>query len=522
MSFFYYPDLMKSMFLNKKEFYLILMLPVFSGALIGISLLYISHWVAWIMLVSLFYAVILQPKAVFLKGFIAGTVSGLFIFSWMIASARMYTGTSPYIGYPLWLMCSVYFGLVMGITLKLFSIIKINNSFHSAWWLNALIAGSVWIIIDWIRLHILPGLPWLSYPLAFTQSRWILPLQITSFTGIWGLTFVIVVVNVLIAYILIDKNFKHLWLPVSLIGCLLLVGVYNLKKHQEKNKKPLTVALICENTEAKTRWLPETADSLALIFLNLNKRAEALDPQVIIWSESAIPWNLALDDKLIIKCLSITWPSKAGHIIGIFTPSVKNSTKRYNSAYYIEPDGAITSRYDKVQLLSFLEHPFAGAKIPFFRRSAITDIIPGKEHKLLKTNYGNAGILICNEIISRQAYCKTIRLRPHFMTILSNDAWFEGSMIPIHHFFCVRLRAVESGKNVVINCNCGVSGIIHSNGVIQISEKGSKPTVISGYINLAKSQSFYARKGDWYVILAVFYLTIIIVFNLFITKKNES
>ncbi len=501
------------MFLNKKILYLNLLLPVLSGILTGLSYLYISHWFAWLMLVGLFYAVISESKLVFLKGFITGIVTGSILFSWMIASSKMYTGTTSNIGYPVWLASSIYFGLVMGIAVKLFSILQIKDKHNSAWWLNALLASSVWIIIDWVRTYIMAGLPWLSYPLAFTQSRWILPMQITSFTGLWGLSFLIVFVNVLIAKILIDKKYKRFWLPISLYIFLLFVGVLNLKFHSERRKKSIATALICENTEAKTRWLPETSDSLASIYLDLNRRAVKFNPDLIVWSESAIPWNLAMDDDLIPKCLSITWPSQASHIMGIFTPFEEDSTKKYNSAYHIEPDGAITGRYDKVQLLSFLEHAFAGAKIPFFRTSAITNIIPGRKHNLLRTRFGNAGVLICNEIFAQKSYRATLKLRPHFLTIISNDAWFEGSMIPDHHFFYIRLRVVESGKNTIVNCNRGISGIIHSNGVIQIAEKGTKPTVVSGLIHPSTSQSFYASAGDWFIVLAVIFLTIIIVLN---------
>jgi apolipoprotein N-acyltransferase len=166
-----------------------------------------------------------------------------------------------------------------------------------------------------------------------------------------------------------------------------------------------------------------------------------------------------------------------------------------------------------VQLLSFLEHPFAGAKIPFFRSSAIANIIPGRKHNLIKTRYGNAGMLICNEIIAQKPYRATLKLRPHFLTIISNDAWFEGSMIPDHHFFSIRLRAVESGKNTIVNCNRGISGIINFNGVIQIAEKGSEPTVVSGIIKPSRSQSFYASTGDWFIVLMILFISIILIFN---------
>ncbi|MFO7655551.1 MAG: apolipoprotein N-acyltransferase [Bacteroidales bacterium] len=493
---------------------------ILSGVLTGIALLYIVHWLAWVMLIPLFYTVISQSRYVFIKGFVAGTVAGMILFSWMIASFRMYTGTAPYIGYPLWFLCSFFFGAVTGMSLKLFILLRVKWPVHG-WWLNALIAGSVWVIIDWLRVHLLTGIPWVNYPMSFTQSKWTLPLQITSVAGIWGLTFLIVAVNVMFTYMLFKRSYKSIWLPVSLISCLLLFGLFKSNQSHTIIRKEVKVALICDNTEARTRWLPENGDSLASIFFRLNEHAVRLNPQLIVWSESAIPWNLAMDDELITKCLHITWPSRAGHIIGIFTPDEAGKQNKYNSAYYIEPDGAITSRYDKVRLLSFLEHPFAGAKIPFFNRSAITDIIPGKEHNLLRTAFGNAGMLICNEILSLQPYRKTIRQRPHFIAVISNNAWFEGSRLHTHHFYYIRMRAVESGKDIVVNCNRGISGFIHANGKIQVASSGNKPEVVSGVVNFSKSQSFYARKGDWFIFTATLFTITILLSNLFTKKTNE-
>lgn len=495
-----------------------IILPVLSGIITGISLLYVIHWLAWVMLIPLLLAIIINQRNAFLKGFISGIVTGLIVFSWMISSAAAYTGTTTYIGFPIWLLCSIYMGLITGIIIKVFTFLKINKN---AFWLNALLLASIWMIIDWLRSRILPGMPWMNYSFALTQASWILPLQLASVTGLWGLIFIIVLVNCLTAGLIAERNFKKLWIPFSLYGCLLLAGVIMLKINTSVRSKPVQIALICENMDARKRWLPETADSLAAIFFDLNYQASRLKPQLIIWSESAIPWNLAMDDDLITQCLKITWPSGAGHIIGIFSPYEKDTSKRYNSAYYIEPDGAITGRYDKVQLLSFLEKPFLRSKLPFFSRSSHTDILPGEKRHLLKTPYGNAGVLICNEITAPVPYKSLLKKGARFFVVMSNDAWFEGTMVGLHHFYTSRLRAVETRKDFAVNANRGYSGIIQASGLIQVQGKGKKPEVVAGNINTLNRQSFYARFGDWLVFFTAFYVIIIIFYkSILLTKQN--
>jgi apolipoprotein N-acyltransferase len=481
--------------------------PILSGALTGIALLFFKPWLAWFMLVPLYYSVLSDPIKSFYKGSISGIVAGLFLFSWMISSARYYTGTSSYIGISLWAFSTVYFGLITGFGTWMFSYLAgYFKTRKNLWWVNSILAGAIWVAIDWIRTRIMPGVPWLHYQYAVTQSPFNTMLQLVSFTGIFGLTFVVVFINSLFSNILIEKKYKRLWLPFAVFCGLLLIGSIRLGTSEERKFKKIDVAIICENAEARSRWLPETGDSLAGIFFDLNRQAVMSNPQLIIWSESAIPWDLSTDDDLLLNCLAITWVSRAGHIVGVFSPSDELKGKRYNSAYYVEPDGAITSRYDKVQLLSFLEEPFLGAKLPFFNRSAHTDIIPGKERRLLKTPYGNAGILICNETLAPLPFKETIKLGADFFVVMSNNSWFEGSRLNRHHFYYNRIRAVESGVDMIINCNRGISGIINANGTIQKMDNSGKPATIPGYIKIQKHKSFYAQYNDWFVILISIFL----------------
>jgi apolipoprotein N-acyltransferase len=496
------------------------LLPVISGLLTGISLLLFNPWLAWFMLIPLYYSIIVYPVKTFKKGAISGIVTGTILFSWMISSARYYTGTSSYIGFSLWALSTVYFGLITGFCTWIFSfLVSYYKNKKNFWWINSLLAATIWVIVDWLRARIMPGVPWLHYQFVVTQSPFNEMLQVVAYTGAYGLTFVIVLINLLVTYILVEKKYKQFWLPIAIFCCLILFGAIRLSATKTTKPKVIKVAIICENIEARIRWLPETGDSLANIFFNLNKQAVKTNPNLIIWSESAIPWDLSTDDALITKCLAITWPAKAGHIIGIFTPLDKNNEKRYNSAYYIEPDGAITSRYDKVQLLSFLEKPFIGTKLPFFSHSAHTDIIPGIKREILKTAYGNAGILICNETLAPLPFKETLKLGADFFVVMSNNSWFEGSRLNKHHFYINRIRTVESGIYMVVNCNKGISGIINANGTIQVMDYSGKPVMIPGTIKIMRHKTFYSHYNDWFVVLTSIFMASYV---LYIKKKKTK
>ena len=64
-----------------------------------------------------------------------------------------------------------------------------------------------------------------------------------------------------------------------------------------------------------------------------------------------------------------------------------------------------------------------------------------------------------------------------FFCNMGNDGWFNNTYIVRIHFYNTRLRAVETRKDVVVNCNNGYSGLIEASGNIAEQEKSTDPFV---------------------------------------------
>ena len=100
--------------------------------------------------------------------------------------------------------------------------------------------------------------------------------------------------------------------------------------------------------------------------------------------------------------------------------------------------------------------------------SAVND----PEHsKPLTTPYGKAGFLICNEAALPAAAANQVKQGAEFLMNMSNDGWFNDTYIVRVHYYYARLRAVESRKDIAINCNNGFSGLIKASGDIEVQEK---------------------------------------------------
>ncbi len=494
-----------------------LLLSILSGLLLGIAYHYFIYWLTWISLIPLIVVLLTinNPKKSFLYGLISGSIQGAFLFYWMIESIQRFTASDTYIGIFFLIISSLYFGLWVA----LFSLVSNwfanrNKSTRDYW--NILFIASVWVLLEWARTNILMGFPWLKYILAHTQALNHYIIQLASITGQWGISFIVIIINVVIAYSFIHKSRKHLIATVIIICLFFLFGVIKTSFDKFEKSNPIKIAILQENTDAETRWQPETGDSLANIYFELNKQALKQNPDIILWSESALPWAFTEDDDLIYEVLKITYPVKAYHIIGTFFPSPRKY-KNYDSAIFVHPDGRITSRYDKMKLLSIIEKPavnidlFSWTKMDFFRTGVNDRTIQGEKRKLLYTPFGKIGVLICNESLLPYSSRETVKMGAHLIVNLSNDSWFEGSNLALHHLGITILRAAETGKFIIVNNNQGYSAIIDPNGRLRFKNRSDAQEVYADYVYGNFQNTLYVEFGDWFVLLILIFAIILIV-----------
>ena len=429
-------------------------------------------------------------KCSFLYGITYGVITASILYYWIFPVAARYSGIFTFYSILFYFSAVFYFSLyfaLFGIGYK-----YLTNRSKNIIFTGLSIAG-FYVIVELVRMQLFPGLPWFHYNLALTQAKnnWII--QWGALGGFYIISFFIVFINYLLTQYMIRKDIRVLKTAFILI-IIFITGGFLLKKNNiEISQNGLTAVLLNENISAETRWNDLTGDSLANVFFKLNEEAVKSNPDIIIWSESAIPWKFEPDDQFIPKVLSITHRSKADHLFGILSPSIQNHNLVYNSAYLIKNNGRITDRYDKTILLDFLEEPFSGGIIPFINRSRYDNILPGKSSKLIRTGEANIGVLICNESLSDDKYSEYIKQEANLFVLMSNDAWFENTMLQIHHFYITRMEAVMFGRDVIVNSNRGISGIIRNNGDIEILPQSNKARIINCEAYLSNKNMTYSK-----------------------------
>jgi len=496
-------------------------LAIISGILAYVAICKINFIFSWICYIPFFISVYnKKKKGVFKTAFIFASTFSCLAFFWMIPGAERFTGYNMLYGLGVFIISAFFYSLFFSMILWFFSALKRNGQELNSEIFNSILAGSLFCIAEAVLTLISVGLPWFDVHSGNGLAENIYAIQPVSIFGIHIMSFVVVVVNYLTATFFIRKLWMKLYIPVAVVVLYLFLGFILIKKFQNNlpENNPFTVAILAENIPPDIVWDNNTGNMLVQKLLNLNRIAVTMKPDMALWSESAIPWTYSKDDDLIKEVFKITDPANIIHILGINTAYKGNEV--FNSAYYILPGAKVEGRYDKQYLLSFIEKPLNGWLMPFFSSNGYSALNDTSNAKPLSTAFGKAGFLICNEAAIPHAATKQVRQGAQFLFNMSNDGWFNDTYIVKLHFFYARLRAVESRKDIAINCNNGFSGLVNASGEIVEKEKSTEPFVKVVSVQPNKYITTASLYPDVFIYGCTIYLILVIISTLL--KNNPK
>jgi apolipoprotein N-acyltransferase len=182
----------------------------------------------------------------------------------------------------------------------------------------------------------------------------------------------------------------------------------------------------------------------------------------------------------------------------------------YNAAWLFSAGGEVLGRYRKQHLVPFGEYIPLDKCIPALQRLAPTGVscTPGEGPGVLHLAKGPGrsvalGPLICFEdtvpALSRRAVAAGARL----LVLMTNDAWFNGSVEPLQHLHQSVFRAVENGVPLVRSANSGVSCAVDPAGRVRRLESGGAVADFPGFMVTPVAvpeqplPAPYTRWGDW-------------------------
>ena len=372
-------------------------------------------------------------------------------------------------------------------------------------------------VAEWLRGHVLTGLPWnaFGYALVAPEGGFGLVLaQGAALVGLWGLTFLAVAVYSSLAVLADDAaDSRRPWLAPALsvlvLAGLAVYGAVRLKMTPTSMVENVRLRIMQPNLQQDEKFNASQKQQVMSRYLALSDRASGpqssgvRDVTHLIWPESAFPFFLTREADALDQIATLL-PEGTVLITGaVRAPeTVPNAavTRAYNSIYGIDHDGSILSVYDKVHLVPFGEYLPLQDLLERLGLMALTKVrggfIPGGRRRAQNVPRGPSFLpLICYEVIFPGEVAPAGE-RAGWMLNLTNDGWFGASAGPYQHFQQARLRAIEEGLPLVRAANTGISAVVDPLGRVIASLPLGSEGVLDAGLPRPLPPTLYARLGD--------------------------
>lgn len=457
---------------------------------------------------------------------------GLLQLRWMTVADFRMIGT--------WFLLAWWCSLFPWIGLKCVKIISIECKIPCT-----LSVPLVWVSLEYAKSYLLTGFPW--YFLAHTQHSVLPLLQCADFSGTQGLSFIVGMVNGLLAdIILIFILSKHLILKsyvilifslfstlMLLIG-LIIYGYWRLNSIQFQEGP--VVALLQGNHAQSVRNSDEHFrqtwnDYKSMLVISKNYAVD-----LIVWPETSFPFELPTkvgsSGPLLGRNDELDIWSGPAQLLGVNVAVVEGEevVSRHNSSMLQNFRTRTVTRYDKIHRVPFGEYIPFKESIPAMNWLSPYDfdysIKAGTELKTFdlpcENNSFSFNALLCYEdsdfTLTRTAMKSLVP--PHFFVNQSNDGWFQGTEEQAQHLAVARFRCVETRRSMVRAVNTGISAIINPAGMVLAPQKidhnvyrinanashsgnwiwgqfSNKPLILIGAVPICFLSTTYVQFGDW-------------------------
>ena len=422
-------------------------------------------WIAWVCLVPLF-VVLRLTSVVRASGWMALAFGVLFLciaLPWMFRIFGPGTLGMAILGSLPWIL--------FGLTYRLLCVRARSLAIVA-------MAPVLWVAAEWLRCE---GwyfeFSWVQ--LGFSQVVWSGGLSLYPVVGVYGVTFLIVLVNAALVEALYAPRKRRSWV-IPIVGAVLVGGLWACSRPQNAPTSVGKASVVARVVQIETGELEKLEQ------LSLRKAAGNLG--LIVWPEYAVngyPMSIPVllgrlqniarvaNGVLVVGCKERA-PSNAG--CDWLRRRAMGKEPFYNTALVISPDGKVLGRYHKT-------HPI----------QLFSDGIPGVSYPVFDTPAGRIGIAICYDFDFASAPLNLVRNGAELLVVPAFDSMEWTELQHVQHSRMAQARAAEVGRWVVRAASSGISQIINPCGVAVVSLPYSAIGAADGRVGLLTRWNPYTR-----------------------------
>ena len=511
-----------------------------SAALTALSLMFTPlSFLAWFSLAPFIYLVIIEsekkkkPVKMYFTGLLWSFLYYFVIYHWFTYLYPMeFMGASKIEAVGIIAVCWIGLAFLQALETAFVPLVFRLTAKHKL--LYPLLFASVWTLFEWIQTLTWMGVPWAR--LALSQAASPVFIQSASLFGSLFVSFIIVLVNGLIAYAFYEfRNHgikaKKVRIYAGVAAAVFLAdtlfGTAALALHKNDESRKINVLLVQGNISSGEKW-SSTSSPLDL-YISLSYEGvenSGKDIDIILWPETVINYYMLGSSSAVEQTQKLAADTGAVVFAGTFD---HKQTDTYNSIIAFYPDGSIEEDpYYKRHLVPFGEYlpmrDFFSLVIPALADLNLLgdDLTAGTETRVTEAAGGKVGRLVCFDSIYEELSRKSVADGAEIIILSTNDSWYLDSSAVYQHNRHAVLRAVENGRWVLRAANTGISSIISSDGsVTELLEPLVQGTV-TGEAYFSSGRTLYSYIGDSFVILCAAFICAEAAFAVYEKKKNKN
>jgi len=422
-------------------------------------------WLTWLApLPLLLLAPHLRWQHAALAALVAGACAGLNLWHYLI----------DVIGLPLpvGVLAAIGPAATFALALLLFRRLWLVRRYAAA----ALAFPAVWVTVDLVSFL---GSPHGTFgSLAYSQLDFLPFVQFASLTGIWGVSFVLLLASAALAIGLLPGPDRQQRLRVIGTTCLLLVFVFHFgfKRLSTQADDSLRVGLVSIPGPIRPAMLSGDGQVLLKRYLAAIDTLAKRGAQVVVLPETVISTDQTAITELVASAARNNVTITAG-------VAVTDATRgQRNSALAFVPGAAVPVGYAKHHLIPGFEDQY--------RAGTDYAMLPGTR----------IGLAVCKDMDFHDTGRAYSDRAARLLLVPAWDFAVDGRM----HSRMAVMRGIESGFAVARAALRGNLTLSDNRGriVAETSDELGEATLI-GEVALHDSHTLYARWGDWFAWLAV-------------------